>query len=99
MEAQQFSIMQDADGTYRFKGEITIHNIEHLKNFLDTTVDRAKRIFINMTEVTYADTASLQLLIAFRKKVRKAKLKWKIREISPELDTILEISGLKKHLM
>jgi len=99
MEAHQFSITQDADGTYRFKGEITIHNIEYLKDFLDTISDRAGRIVINMTGVTYADTAALQLLIAFRKKIQKAKIKWNIREISPELDTILEISGLKKYLI
>ncbi|MDD2388443.1 MAG: STAS domain-containing protein [Desulfobacterales bacterium] len=98
MAVQQFSITQDADGTFRFKGEVTIHNIEYLKGFLDTTSARSKKITLDMADVSYVDTASLQLLIAFRKS-QKAKAKFEIRNVSRELNTLLEISGLKKFLL
>lgn len=98
MGIQQFSITQDADGTFRFQGDISIHHIEYLKDFLDTTFARSKKISISMAQVSYADTASLQLLIAFRKS-QKAKIKFEILDISNELKAILEISGLKKYLL
>jgi len=98
MVAQQFRITHDADGTFQFKGNVTIHNMEYLKNFLDTTSARSKKMTIDMTDVSHIDTASLQLLIAFRKR-QKAKIKFEIRNVSMEVNTILEISALKKFLL
>jgi len=98
MVAQQFRITHDADGTFRFKGNVTIHNIEYLKSFLDTTSARSKKMTIDMADVSYIDTASLQLLIAFRKS-QKSKIKFEIRNVSMEVNTILEISALQKFLL
>jgi len=98
MGIQQFTIIQDAEGIFRLKGELTILDIEYLKEFLDTTLGRVKKILLDMAEVTYADTASLQLLIAFRRNL-KPEIEWQILGLSPELDTIVTVSGLKRFLV
>ena len=98
MEMQQFTVSQDAEGVFRFKGELTIHGIEYLKKFLDTSVVHAKKISICMAGVTFADTASLQLLIAFRRSL-EPEFEWRLLELSPELEKILEISDLKTALV
>jgi anti-anti-sigma regulatory factor len=98
MGIRQFTIIQDAEGIFRVKGELTILDIEYLKEFLDTTLGREKKIFFDMAEVTYADTASLQLLIAFRRNL-KPDIEWQVLELSPELDMIVTVSGLKTFLV
>lgn len=98
METRQFTVNQDTEGTFRFKGKLTIHDLEYLKEFLDTSLDRVKNIFLNMEKVVYADTASIQLLIAFRKAL-SSKVNWKITDMSPELEKILELIDLKKELI
>ncbi|MBT9438196.1 MAG: STAS domain-containing protein [Desulfobacterales bacterium] len=98
METRQFTVSQDAEGTFRFKGKVTIHNLEYLKEFLDASLADLKNICLSMEEVVYADTASIQLLIAFRK-ARSSGVNWKITNISPELEKILELSDLKRKLI
>jgi len=98
MGMQQFTASQDAEGVFQFKGELTIHGIEYLKKFFDTSFARAKKISVSMAGVTFADTASLQLLIAFRRSL-EPEIEWKLLELSPELEKILEISDLKDSLI
>ena len=98
MGAPLFKISQDSAGVFRIDGELTIHDIENLKSFLDNHLSRAKKISLDLGKVTYVDTASLQLLIAFRKAL-KPEIEWEITELSPELDMILNISGLRKVLL
>ncbi len=98
METRQFTVSQDAEGIFRFKGKLSIHDLEYLKEFIDTSLAHAKNIFLNMEKIVYADTASIQLLTAFRKS-RSSEVNWKITNISPELEKILELSDLKKELI
>jgi anti-anti-sigma factor len=98
METRQFTVSQDAEGAFRFKGKVTIHNLEYLKEFLDTSLANLKNISLSMEKVVYADTASIQLLIAFRKS-RSSDVNWKITNISPELEKVLELSDFKKELI
>lgn len=93
-----FTVSQDDEGVFRFKGELTIHGVEYLRSFLDTSFAHAKKISICMAEVTFADTASLQLLIAFRRSL-EPEIEWRLLELSPELEKILEISDLKTALV
>lgn len=95
MDIKQFTVHQDVEGTFRFKGKLTIHDLEYLKEFIDTSLSKIKKISLSMEEVEYADTASLQLIIAFRK-TRGSGDDWTISKISPGLEKILEISDLKK---
>ena len=98
MGIQQFTITQDAEGIFRLTGELTILDIVYLKEFLDTTLGRVNKIFLDMTDVTYADTASLQLLIAFRRNL-KPEVEWQVPGLSPDLDMIVTVSGLKTLLV
>jgi len=95
MDIKQFTVHQDIEGTFQFKGKLTIHDLEYLKEFLDTSFSKIKKISLSMEEVEYADTASLQLIIAFRK-TRGSGDDWIISKVSPGLEKILEISDLKK---
>ena len=97
MGMSQFTVSQDAEGVFRFKGELTIHGIEYLRKFLDTAFVHAEKISISMAGLTFADTASLQLLIAFRRSL-EPEVEWRLLELSPELKKILEISDLKNSL-
>ena len=98
MGTQQFTITQDEKGAFLLKGELTLLDLEYLQEFLDGTLARVKRISLDMSGITYADTASLQLLIAFKKNV-KQKNGCRIVAMSPELDHIVKICGLKPFLM
>ena len=33
--ARHFKVVQDVDGTYLLKGELTIHDLDYLKDFLE----------------------------------------------------------------
>lgn len=96
MAARHFSVTQDVDGTYLFKGEITIHDLDYLKEFLESSSARSKKVRLSFAEVEFADTASLQFLIAFRKSLRNKE--WEITEFSGEMEKILSVSGLKSAL-
>lgn len=98
MGIPQFTVNQDAEGVFRFKGELNIHGIEYLKEFVDTYFAEAKEISLCLAEVTFADTASLQFLIALRRSL-EPKIKWRLLELSPELEKILGISNLKTALV
>ena len=94
MEAKQFSVRQDADGIFFLIGELTIHDLEYLKEFFDSLTARSDKIVLNLAGVAYADTAFLQLLIAFRKMAQSVN-ECLIVEMSPELERIVTVSGLK----
>jgi len=97
MSGGRFSISQDVEGVYRLKGELTIHDIQCLKHFLDSVLARCRNIAISMEDLTFADTAALQLLLAFRRSLT-SRVKWIVKDLSSEMDTILTVSGLKSFL-
>lgn len=98
MDIIQFTVHQDAEGVFQFNGRLTIHDLKYLQEFLDTSLSRIKKISLSMEDVEYADTASIQLLIAF-KKAMGPDADWKILKLSPGLEKILEVSNLKNVLV
>jgi hypothetical protein len=50
-----------------------------------------------MEELTFADTAALQLLLAFRRSLT-SRVEWVVKDLSSEMDKILTVSGLKSFL-
>ena len=98
MKTHMFSIAQDGDGTFRLSGELSINDINVLKEFLDTYVAPINKICLNMASVVSADAASLQLLIAFKRSLQPGT-QWSVSELSPELNEYLSKCGLKKHLV
>jgi len=98
MVIPQFTVSQDAEGVFRFKGELTIHGLKYLRKFIDTSFAEAKEISFCLAGITFADTAALQFLIAFRRSLGP-NIAWRLLELSPELEKILEISDLKTALV
>jgi anti-anti-sigma factor len=98
MAAKNFSVRQDEHGTYQLEGELSIHDLEEFRAFLDNTLKGGKEIAISLSKVRYIDTAALQLLIAFMKRF-ESDVKLRISAVSKEVEDILSLSGLKAALM
>ena len=98
MTVRNFSVNQDPDGVYHFQGELSIHELERLKAFLDDALKWGNEIAISLSDVRFIDTAALQLLICFKRHVEPAT-KFKISSVSGEVDTILTLCGLRKALL
>ncbi len=98
MAARNFEVAQDVDGTYLLKGDLTIHDLDYLKDFLMNARSRSRKVRMSLSEVGFADTASIQLLIAFRKSLGQGG-GLSITAVSPEVEKILDVSGLKSQLV
>ena len=98
MGARHFSVTQEVDGTYVLGGELTIHDLDYLKDFLESSTERASRLTLSLAEVSFIDTASLQFLIAFKRWMGKEKV-LTIKAVSPEVEKILTVSGLHGQLL
>ena len=98
MGARHFTVTQDVDGTYLFKGELTIHDLDYLKDFLESSLARSRKVAVSFSEVSFADTATLQFLTAFRRHVKKSK-QWEVAGLSEEMEKILTVSGLRAHIV
>jgi anti-anti-sigma factor len=96
MAAKNFSVREDKGGTYHLQGELTIHELEELKDFLEKALGggEKKKIDISFAEVAFIDTAALQLLVAFKKWI-EPDIKLEISQLSSEVEDILTLSGLK----
>ena len=98
MAAQNFSVKQDEQGIYHFEGEVSIHALDYLKDFLEKSFKGGQDISISLAKVRFVDTAALQLLIAFKKRF-EPEIKLKISDISSEVEHILSLCGLKTILV
>jgi len=98
MAAKNFSVKQDEHGTYQLEGELSIHELEEFRAFLDNSLKGGQEIAISLSNVRYIDTAALQLLIAFMKRFGP-EVKLRISAVSNEVEDILSLSGLKAAFM
>lgn len=94
MTAKNFSVSQDKKGTYHVQGEVSIHELEEFNAFLEESVKEVEEIAISLAEVRFIDTAALQLLVAY-----KRRIKLRISAVSLEVEEILSLCGLKTVLM
>ncbi|MBW1858483.1 MAG: STAS domain-containing protein [Deltaproteobacteria bacterium] len=96
MATKNFSVSQDKSGTYLLQGELTIHDLEELKDFLEKALKggKKKNIVISFAEVGFIDTAVLQLLVAFKRWI-EPDVELKISALSAEVEDILSLTGLK----
>lgn len=94
---RNFSVSQDVEGAYVLTGELTIHDLDYLKEFLESAVARSGRASLSFAELGFADAASLQFLAAFGKGMGKTG-GLTVKDPSPEMEKILAISGFGPHL-
>ena len=98
MAAKNFSVSQDDQGIYHLHGELSIHELDDLRGFLEQSLEEEQETAISLAKVRFIDTAALQLLIAFKKQFQPhAKLR--ISDISSEVEKILSLCGLKTALL
>jgi anti-anti-sigma factor len=95
---KNFSVSQDSQGVYHLEGELSIHALDELKAFLEGSVKDAQEISVSFARVIFIDTAALQLLIAFKRRI-EPEVKFKISAVSAEVEDILSLCGLKSALM
>lgn len=98
MAEKRFSISQDEQGVYHLEGELSIHDLEELKGFLEGFRKDEKEVTISFEKVRFIDTAALQLLIVFKTRL-EPEVKLRISAVSGEVEKILSLSGLKTALM
>ena len=98
MPARTFSISQDGQGVYHLEGELSIHELDELKAFLEESLKDAQEVPISLAKVRFIDTAALQLLIAFKRRL-EPEVKLRISAVSAEVEDILSLCGLKAALV
>ena len=100
MAAKNFSIRQDKQGTYHLQGDLSIHELDELKDFLEKSLKGGdeQEIAISLADVGFIDTAALQLLIAFKRWL-EPDVKLRISALSAEVEDILFLCGLKAALL
>lgn len=100
MAAKNFSVSQDKQGIYHLKGELSIHGLDELKDFLESCLKSGEEqeIAISLAKVEFIDTAALQLLISFKEWL-EPEVKLRISTLSPEVADILSLCGLKAALL
>jgi len=98
MPAKNFSVSQNGQGIYHLEGELSIHELDELKAFLEGSVKDAQEIPISFAKVRFIDTAALQLLIAFKRRL-EPEVKLRISALSAEVEDILSLCGLKSALV
>jgi anti-anti-sigma factor len=98
MPAKNFSVSQDDQGIYHLEGELSIHELDELKAFLEGSVKGAQEVPVSLAKVRFIDTAALQLLIAFKQRL-EPEVKLRISAVSAEVEDILYLCGLKTALV
>ena len=98
MAAKNFSVSQDDHGIYHLHGELSIHELDDLRGFLEQSLEGEQETAISLAKVGFIDTAALQLLIAF-KKHSEPEAKLRISDVSSEVEKILSLCGLKTALL
>ena len=98
MAAKNFSVSQDDDGIYHIQGELSVHELDDLRGFLEESLKGGQEIAISLAKVRFIDTAALQLLIAFKRR-SEPEVKLRICAVSSELEDILSLCGLKTALL
>jgi len=100
MAAKNFSVSQDKQGVYHLKGEISIHELDEFRDFLDSSLKggEEQEITISLAEVEFVDTATLQLLISFKRWL-EPEVKLRISALSTEVADTLSLCGLKAALL
>lgn len=98
MATKNFSASQDEHGIYHLQGELSIHELDKLRSFLDNSLKGGQENAISLAKVRFIDTAALQLLIAFKRR-SEPEIKMRISDVSTEVEKILSLSGLKAALL
>lgn len=90
-----FPCQEQAEGGIKLRGGIDIHHLDDLYDCLKDRLVLEQDLTIDCQEVVQMDTAAIQVLIAFKKSFPEGH-KLTIKNISPALEKVWEIIGVKQ---
>jgi anti-anti-sigma factor len=98
MAARNFTAEQDKEGTYLLEGELSIHDLDEIRSFLEEALQGTGEACLSLAKVRFLDMAALQLLIAFKKRSEPAA-RLRVCAVSPEVNHLLSLCGLRTALL
>jgi anti-sigma B factor antagonist len=81
----------DEQVTVRAAGEIDLTNVAEFQNSLERAVAEASAVTVDLTEVTYCDSATIRALF---NAARHTRLTIQVSSSSPISEALLRVSGL-----
>jgi anti-anti-sigma factor len=97
--ARGFNVQRDDHGIYHLQGEVSIHALGELKDFLEKALQSAhNELCVSLEKVRFIDTASLQMLLVFKKSIGPG-VALRICGVSAEVENILSLCGLRAVLL
>ena len=92
--------IEKADGEVRafLDGEIDHHCAPSIRNEIDLAVEscRPENLILDFGEVTFMDSSGIGVIIGRSKQIQARGGKVMIIRVKPQVDKVLEVSGLKK---
>jgi anti-anti-sigma factor len=89
---------RDEQGVLHLRGELSIHDLESLRQALLDLLYADEDIVLSLGETTFMDTAVLQLLLAFRNSL-PADRNFQVVGVSEKAEQLLSLSGLRMALL
>ena len=81
----------------RPEGEIDTHNCDSLKEVIQKELrSGAKRLLIDMSNVSYLDSAALGVLVSGFKSARASRAQFKLANMQPPVAKIFQLTRLSK---
>ena len=82
----------------KLSGEIDHHSAEEIRKTVDAEIEksRIKNLVFDFDEVTFMDSSGIGVIIGRYKQIRARGGKTLIIRAKPQIDKLLELSGIKK---
>lgn len=82
----------------RIEGELDVHSAEQLRAVLDEALDesRVNKMLLNLNGVSFIDSSGLGVILGRYKRISHSGGKLLFSNVKPQVDKILEVSGLLK---
>jgi anti-anti-sigma factor len=91
-------IIREANQTLIFKisGEMNLENHSNIKNkILESLTSDFKKIYLDLSGVTYIDSSGLGLLISIEKYVKTNEKTMSLKAVPADIKRVLDLSGLE----
>jgi anti-anti-sigma factor len=89
---------RDEQGVLHLRGELSIHDLESLRQALMDLLYADEDMVLSLGETTFMDTAVLQLLLAFRNSLPPDR-NFQVVGVSEKAEQLLCLSGLRMALL
>ncbi len=97
MSVETMEIIEGVWPVVKADGEIDLSNIDEFRSVLDATIARSPKAFIiDLTDISYIDSAGVAVVISAYRKMNKAGgVLAIVKPISPAVRRVLDLLGLQ----